>query len=277
MPHGRTQAVYQGILDGGDVPPLPAIGDKLKSDLDRGESRLVLADRVVEEVEPPMIEDEGGAGSEDEVLSDGALERLLEQELDAEIREAGLGEAEDDELFGPPAAPPAAEVFHPEPPIPEGLEPDADEPGPAAGPKAYGGVRVPHLEFSMDIRGDGPAVVKYDTERHILSAHCGIPGHGKLCRLNRSAKPSGKNKESQGRPLGLLLAWLKCGCDYENKASHHRITTPDFIHTEAKLSFDKRSEARAEMQEKDPESYGRVAALERPQRDGEGQEPFVCP
>ena len=89
---------------------------------------------------------------------------------------------------------------------------DEDEgEGDPEGPPAKRSKRTRHIEFKVDIRGDGLAVLKYDTQLGILSAHCRDPAH-KDCRVNRVLR-GGPNNPAQGRPAGFLLAWIQCSCD----------------------------------------------------------------
>ena len=75
-------------------------------------------------------------------------------------------------------------------------------------------VRCTKARTAPDIRGDGKAMLKYDTQLRILSAHCRDPNHGPRCRVNRTLR-GGDSNPAQGRPAGLLMAWLACSGDPE--------------------------------------------------------------
>ena len=90
--------------------------------------------------------------------------------------------------------------------------PVADPPPAAPVPlaaRAFPGGRRAHTAWELP-RGIG--VLKYDERLCILAAHCPIEEHG-VCRLNRTlraaaAPGSSGARLAQGRPLGVLLAWL---------------------------------------------------------------------
>lgn len=48
--------------------------------------------------------------------------------------------------------------------------------------------------------------------------YCDVPSHGKLCRIERTAR-AGRRK-GQGRPLGLIMAWLACGGQHDTQKQH---------------------------------------------------------
>ena len=67
--------------------------------------------------------------------------------------------------------------------------------------------------------------VVYDIGRDSLDAHCCQAGHHvptNACRLNRSAMPDARGRlTAQGRPIGLLLAWLAAGSERPTRDTHH--------------------------------------------------------
>jgi hypothetical protein len=67
-----------------------------------------------------------------------------------------------------------------------------------------------------------------------MVAHCGR--HGPKCRLTRTCGPSPRmNKAAQGRPLGLLLAWLRRSFEGAIPACQHdhvHMETPSFVDRE---------------------------------------------
>ena len=83
------------------------------------------------------------------------------------------------------------------------------------------------------------SIVYYNngTERYFV-AHCqhsGTLGHSKNCRMKRRAN-SNKSHPGQGRPLGLLLAWLEAG--------HIGVEMPPGGHIKYIPSFDVRQRKR---------------------------------
>lgn len=104
-------------------------------------------------------------------------------------------------------------------PVPE-LEPPPPHQEPRRGRRLGGqAARLAHQELRADIRGDGLPFLKYDTQLNILSAHCKLEAHGRFCRLNRTLKVNPR-KSSQGRPCGVLLAWLSCANKHLTAAAH---------------------------------------------------------
>lgn len=133
----------------------------------------------------------------------------------------------------------------------------------------------------------GPALGKlvYEPQTHILAAHCANGGkygaHGPVaCRFNRkctAAAPHMKSRAWQGRPIGLLVAWLKaqdleiCNC----RQSHFALVSE----RHESVNFAARQEARAWLSTPasglTPDQLASLLALERPAREGEGPEPEV--
>ncbi len=236
IPHGRTQAVYKAILDGGDIPELPSVADKLRADLEYPPAPPALADGVAElDLGGGEGEGEAEGGAEGGYEQDDMFDDVFDE---AFLKELGAGEHIDSDealelkLFGdmppspeePPLPPPGHAPLAGE--VDTALEPAA--PAPAAGPVAqvYGADRVPHPDWPITLGGRAIGSIKYDTVRCQLSAHCcETSGHGAQCRLNRTCKPSTRGKLEQGRPLGLLLAWLDCHEKFASKAEHRNITT----------------------------------------------------
>ena len=114
----------------------------------------------------------------------------------------------------------------------------------------------------------------FDLRQSILAAHCTLPEHkdpANPCRVRRTCMP-GRN-DGQGRPCGFLMAWLADAGRHANRESHgkaaRRLTDAD----RAALSHERRSAGRAEL------VAGASPALdfERPQRDGEPEEPLQIP
>jgi len=103
-----------------------------------------------------------------------------------------------------------------------------------------------------------------------FQAVCGNTAmHGKLCRLTRTSAESARHDgaEAQGRPLGLLAAWL-AAADFTETMEDHKSAV-------AFLSKQERSDARQQLMELP--SGQRLAELERPRKPGEGPEPDGMP
>ena len=143
-----------------------------------------------------------------------------------------------------------------------------------------------HPEFKVDVRGDGrqlPYIKHYTDDKgtNQLGAHCRHPDHGSECRVNRTVK-EGASKPAQGRPLGFLLAWLKCANDFtgaDGKERHMQIARSPYCLFDDRLTFIKRSEMRAWASDngsREVEDLCQLCAeIERPPRigNGEGTEP----
>lgn len=282
VPHGRPAAEYRALLDGGDLVPRQALeDDQMRPDLEAP------AARARRPAAPLAI----GAGAEAEEDGEASLSSAdIEAALMADDLDSMA--ALDQELFGDcfsgedvdghggePILPPP-----PPPPYSPPASPDGDlgaelvvgEAAAAdAAPRAAAVDRVAHPDWPICRGGVNIGSIKYDTVRGFLAAHCGNPAHGKLCRLNRTCRPAARGRPAQGRPLGLLLAWLECHRHYPTKEAHHDITSTRNICLCPHLSEAKRSEARAALQVEDPETYNTLAGLERDRRADEGSEPAL--
>ena len=148
----------------------------------------------------------------------------------------------------------------PPPPVPmEVEEPPAAAPGPEI---AAGGREAAHL--TKDVEGGYITVYLADNR---MVAHCRRHGP-RECRLTRGLQASAAaSRRAQGRPLGLLLAWLRC-CDEFADAAEHKGHRP-FPSHEARLAA-----RTAFAAEADSEAW---FAVERPRREGEGLEPEAVP
>ena len=154
-------------------------------------------------------------------------------------------------------------------PAAEGEEPAAAEPAPPPPPlagaelgpaprRAMRGERLRH-PAELRVQVDGGFLTFYGNKQ-VFTATCGNPRHGR-CVLSRTAEP-GKRRQ-QGRPLGLLTAWLFVGKDLESKADHwNRALWPN-----AAL----RSQHRELLA--DVEGADALFDCERPREPGEGPEP----
>ena len=91
---------------------------------------------------------------------------------------------------------------------------------------------LPVTEFAMDIPGYG--FLRYNSAFKFLRAHCTCEGHGKVCYRRRSSEQNAK-RPGQGRPIGLLIAWLKNSARYSSHSEHVKASV---------ASLEERSEAR---------------------------------
>ena len=123
-------------------------------------------------------------------------------------------------------------------PVPPPPEPVAERPARAPRGPRGGAARAPHLEFDVDVRGDGLCVFKYDTQLNILAAHCRLPAHGRDCRVNRTLE-EGKTAAAaaRGRPLGFLVAWLRCAEQFATQQEHHDISKLKIARSSPPLVF----------------------------------------
>ena len=123
--------------------------------------------------------------------------------------------------------------------------------------------------WTCDVRGDELGQIKFDLALDLFTAHCNLPSHGRLCRLRRTIKPNARNL-AQGRPAGVLLAWLAAADQYGNKEDHQAIGQRS--RHEDCFQFERRVEARSCLAAM-PELALAFDAFERPQRPGEAEEP----
>jgi hypothetical protein len=118
----------------------------------------------------------------------------------------------------------------------------------------------------------------YNVAAESLDAHCSCKTHkspSNPCRLNRTRfgfKGKGKGNPARGRPLGLLLAWLRAGPSKRERDQHKHMVDPRRKAEGDDLWFtlDKRQVARQWAVD-----HGLIdlLGLERPLRVGEPIEP----
>ena len=165
------------------------------------------------------------------------------------------------------AAPGAVPVeFPPEPPPPPPLAvpPPAEAVAPLAAPLARGRNEV-RYELGANVPANG-YIVKNNAAQS-LDAHC----HSCGCAVNRRFKPfpnakSGKTK-AQGRPMGLLIAWLEGECPLDSAA--HRGMLGALTHA-VRLRHRREAEAAG--------AYSGLFSCEREINDGDvGGEPLELP
>ena len=163
----------------------------------------------------------------------------------------------------------------PEPPaqpVEPNPDPDAlpDElPDAAAGAARAPAARDRHEDFDkteVEVPGFGRLRYYKHREQKQIIAVCGLH---KDCRMMRSLtrNPNARLPNTalfgQGRPLGLVIAWLKC--------QHEHETQQDHIH-KFHVDLQARQDARVWFLENVPEA-AQWADLEREQADGEEEEP----
>lgn len=175
----------------------------------------------------------------------------------------GVPEAHDEAL-----QPPAPEL---EPHIPDHLPQVPAPPLPAAGaepkqqraPAVRGGQRT-----TPDIYADLPGGrVTFYPLKGSYEARCGTLSHGK-CVLTRSCVASAvPHRAPQGRPLGLLVAWLAAGPAADSKAAH-------WIHEQTHPSRAQRQEGRDQLRQH-PMGV-QLFGTERPPRAESDEEPLDC-
>lgn len=191
------------------------------------------------------LEDDS-SGNEDDCASDGQSEAseksvyevllscLQEDELHRDIFSSEAQDAEQLEpmvsepasssnqapAHGPIPSPPEPPVA-PEPPFPEGVVPRVVERSERK-PATFVSKSKKDKDLSMDIDGKGD--LRYNKAASNFTAYCKIPGHGHDCRRSRtSTSPKGRaagNNPFQGRPVGLLAAWIQSGDQYETASAH---------------------------------------------------------
>jgi hypothetical protein len=173
------------------------------------------------------------------------------------------------------AAPADGQHLAPVPPVGVGAAaaPGMPPPPPVHHGGGKGGGKAANRHWaSVEICDNAGTIIgclKYGEAQCVLSAHCWVDGcaHG-LCRMDRTAKGStSRAYAARGRPIGLLIAWLRRGIMYGSREDHFA--------SRHGISFQERSEAR-EWAMAQPE-LAAMLAKERAPRPGEGDEPDECP
>jgi len=222
--------------DGSDSFFGSLFGDRARSESSRGDGDTDKADDEMDVDGPPTP-----AGGDATPEPDG----------DDIIGDPDPGGPPDDAAPPPPADLHGGDVL----PIPEApLPPPPPPPPPPGGPPP---VYLP--DGSITIPWDNGTVSFYTSNRNFF-ALCGLHSvAGVPCCLTRTSNPG--RRKGQGRPLGLLSAWL------QDPDSHAGTSIVGW----ARPSFDERVTARAEL-EAVPGSEA-LFEQERPPKDGEGDEP----
>lgn len=190
-----------------------------------------------------------------------------EEMCDADVAALFMSDAEDEPAAEAPMAveaasssggPPAAHAAPPDPEVaPPLLRADS-------GPRGFG---MGQGRAAAIVFVDGGKLSLYEN-RMIVEAVCRNPTHGK-CVLTRSLNASTGRRVEQGRPLGLMVAWLAKGAGLPSKAEHW---SPEHW-----PSFTERCTGRAALKALAmPDSVALLAA-ERAKRPGEASEPEADP
>lgn len=190
----------------------------------------------------------GSAGDDDEEIfgmrgwsssssnaSDGTEEEVVEAAAASAAGAGVFADPEDAEQclecdLAP--APPAAPAAGPSLPAHESVEECGAAPAPPAvideppsAPAAAAGVvaRMPGIPAQyMEQFPEGKITYYINGTREFIEVRCNNPLHVG-CVLTRTMKANRANTGSQGRPLGLAMAWLKKGSALPNKAAHRQV------------------------------------------------------
>ena len=222
------------------------------------------ADEGVGDARAPDDADGGAGGAVD---GDEHSDADIEEEVDAgDDLEKALEELLVDSHFAMDEEE-AAEEVRPLAPVDEYVEnPEGEEPVPPPPPPPV--AAIPELgpigplprETAKSVTvifNGGQLAYFYKGKR--FQAICSNPDHGR-CVCTRSGRLGVTGKE--GRPLGLMAAWLKKN---GQKEQYDHVYAPD-------PSFAERAAARTELAKVN--GIEQLMAGERPRSEGEGEEPF---
>lgn len=268
-PADGWMALLEGLSDGASNSDSNHSGPEDqgdKSEESGGESGMSpSASEVASEVDPQATPEHSDAERmHDDPIEENAI--IAEEQLAAEIDLVPFGALVD-----------AVVVAAPDEPAEEAGDARVEELAPAAVVQAAQG-QVPrpllarggigaadftvHLEFGS---------IRFYFSRLEMVAHCGNPAHGKRCRLSRSVQASAATSRiGQGRPVGLLGAWLMAGQQDQNLTTHEA-----HVRMRPLPDLDSRRSARLLVAGR-PDGL-ELLAFERPQRDGEPEEPESVP
>ena len=156
--------------------------------------------------------------------------------------------------------------------MPDASDEEAEQP--AAAPAAAHGKkeRVPKRFQDVSVEVPGLGHMRYNIWMRQIYAQCSV--HGSQCRRTRTAVGTEAAKfqpssmvAGQGRPVGLLMLWLKAANRFDTAEEHGQFL--DQLRTAAKQ--EERAAARREfMHLADAPD---IAFHERPCREGESEEP----
>jgi hypothetical protein len=137
------------------------------------------------------------------------------------------------------------------------------------------GVRAGWNTFAVIKDGTYYGDLVWNNERTQLNAHCGCAEHnlGGHCHLDKVLGAG--RKAGQGRPVGVLLAWLFCGPDHD--AQSHKKAAKKYLGSSE--GFAERAVARAWAREEAEHGslLGTILGLERdPESDEEDEPPRIA-
>ena len=118
-------------------------------------------------------------------------------------------------------------------------------------------------EIAIEIVGYG--FLRYNSTSNFLRAHCHHPSHGKVCFRRRSVEAN-PHRSGQGRPIGLLISWLKSGGNYDSQKKHVAASVASYPHRAAARNWFHSLTNASEFESK-----------ERKCEPGESQEPNTIP
>jgi hypothetical protein len=125
--------------------------------------------------------------------------------------------------------------------------------------------------FQFPVEHDGEMLGALVSNGVNMNAHCFSTSHcsgGASCHTDRLLREG--RRPAQGRPLGLLVAWLLRHSKHATKSSHQDIKPL----LSSRNGYAERCRAREWL--KAQGGFQEAFALERPSRDGESSEPEVA-
>ena len=280
-----TVAWYRGSMP----PPAPGLGndwDALADDVmaDAGPVAIAPGGAMDDDDDGPLLgdlsaEEDGLASAGDGFGSEVESEFLMDDDL---FRAAAFSSDDDDDMVPPvPVAASSgaalAEARHAvaaaEPHAPMEVEGAAELADAADGdddvppvPEPFAGGRVAAYRAAGVKNG---TIRAYCDKSMRMVASCSVHGE-RECRLTRSLLGSGlPSRSGQGRPLGLMVAWLACAGDHPDAGAHKGMKPLP--------SFADRQKARADFFAEDEERSVWMDGIERPVREDEGEEPERVP
>ena len=219
-------------------------------------------------------EPDAASGDEDDetedVVSDGDLRALMEAAVegsDSEAADAADEEVEHVEVGATLAAEPSgpAVAAASASAAPAGAAAAASASAAPAEPAARAGaVGVVRDPVELVVQYPPYGSIRFNKKLQILVAHCACrERHGAHCKKQRTLAPG---RGGQGRPLGLLAAWLRDGPNQESQYMHSHWSVPG-------LTLAKRQAARQDFLASCGAPAAELASKERPKVGHEGSEP----
>jgi hypothetical protein len=142
---------------------------------------------------------------QEHVASDVSEEGPADPGEDDRFWEEFMASEEEPEVSaGPPMAPP---------PLPPPSEPPTSAAS-ATGARPFGVGKAAHVVFVPGGK------LSFYLGKEIVEAVCRCPTHGKCVLTRKTTGSSALGREGQGRPLGLLAAWLAKGSSFATKTEH---------------------------------------------------------